>query len=75
VLENRVLRRILESKRVKVMGGWRIVHNKELYDSYFSAGIITVNKSRKMRWAEKVARIGAMRNLYTESKKPKIRDT
>lgn len=44
------------------MGGWRIVHNKELYDSYPSPGIINVKKSRKMRWAEKVAQMGAMRN-------------
>jgi hypothetical protein len=75
VFENRVLRRILESKRVEVMGGWRIVHDKKINDSYLSPGITNVNKSRKMRWAEKVARMGAMRNLYIKSKKPKIRDT
>jgi len=36
VFENRVLRRIFESKRDEVTGEWRKLHNKELKDLYFS---------------------------------------
>jgi hypothetical protein len=69
-----VLRRIFESKRVKIMGGWRKLHNKELYALYLSPDIIFI-RSGKMRWEEKVARMGDIRNLYIKSKNLKIRDT
>ena len=36
VFENRVLRRILDSKRDEVTGEWRELHNEELYDLYCS---------------------------------------
>jgi hypothetical protein len=58
VFENRVLRRIFEQKRDKVTGHWRKVHNEELRNLYYSPNIIRVNKSRKMRWVEHVARMG-----------------
>ena len=36
VFENRVLREIFGSKRDEVTGKWRRLHNKELYDQYYS---------------------------------------
>jgi hypothetical protein len=41
-----------------VTGGWRKLHNEELRDLYSSPSIIRVIKSRRMRWAEHVARMG-----------------
>jgi hypothetical protein len=51
-------------KRVEVIGGWRKVHNEELRNFYCSPSIIKIIKSRRMRWAWHVARIGAERNAY-----------
>jgi hypothetical protein len=65
VFENRVLRRIVGPKRDKVTGGWRKVHNEELHNLYSSPSIIRMMKSRRMRWAGHVARIGAIMNAYT----------
>ena len=56
VFKNRVLRRIFGSKRDKVTGEWRRLHNKELYALNFSPHIIWVIKKKRMRWAEHVAR-------------------
>jgi hypothetical protein len=39
------------------MGGWRKVHNEELHNLYYSPNIIRI-KSRRMRWAWHVARMG-----------------
>jgi hypothetical protein len=64
VFENRVLRRIFGPKRDEVMGGWRKVPNKELHDLYYSSSIIRIMKSRRMRWAGHVARMGEKRNVY-----------
>jgi hypothetical protein len=58
VFENTVLRRISGPKRGEVTGEWRKLHNKELNDLYFSTNIIRVIKSRRMRWAGYVARMG-----------------
>jgi hypothetical protein len=57
VFENRVLRRILGPKRGEVTGEWRKPHNEELHDLY-SPNIVQVIKSRRMRWAGHVARLG-----------------
>jgi hypothetical protein len=46
VLENRVLRGIFVSKRDGVTGGWRRLHNEELYDLYWSQNVIRFVKSR-----------------------------
>jgi hypothetical protein len=62
--ENRMLRRIFGPKRDEVTGGWRKLHNEELHNLYSSLDIIRVIKSRKMRWAGHVARMGEMRNTY-----------
>jgi hypothetical protein len=40
-----------------VVGGWRKLHNDELYKCYFSPTIIKMIKSRKMNWTSHVARI------------------
>jgi hypothetical protein len=64
VFENRVLRRIFGPKRDEVTGEWRKLHNKELHDLYSSPSIIRIMKSRRMRWAGHVARIGGKRNAY-----------
>jgi hypothetical protein len=63
VFENRVLR-IFGPKRDEVTGEWRKLHNAELHDLYSSPDIIRQIKSRRMRWAEHVARIGEGRNVY-----------
>jgi hypothetical protein len=51
VFENRVLRRILGSKRDEVAGGWRKLHKEELDNLYSSPSIIKMIKSRWIRWA------------------------
>jgi hypothetical protein len=58
VFENRVLRRIFGPKRGEVMVEWRKLHNEELHDLYSSPSIIRIIKSRRMRWAGHVARMG-----------------
>jgi hypothetical protein len=64
VFENRVLRRIFALKRDKVTGGWRKLHDEELRDFYSSQSIIRIMKSRRMRWAGHVARMGEKRDVY-----------
>jgi hypothetical protein len=64
VFENRVLRRIFGPKRDGVMGGWRKLYNEELRNLYFSPSIIRIIKSRRLRWAGHVARMGEKRNVY-----------
>jgi hypothetical protein len=64
VFENRVLRRIFGPKRDKATGEWRTLHNKELNDLYLSPNIFRVIKSRRMRWARHMARMGEKRGLY-----------
>jgi hypothetical protein len=58
VFENRVFRRIFEQKRDEVTGGWRKLHSEELHNLYASPSIIRMIKSRRMRWARHVARMG-----------------
>jgi hypothetical protein len=62
-LEKRVLRRIFGPKRDKVRGEWRKLHSGELHNLYSSPNIIRQIKSRRMRWAEHVARMGEGRNV------------
>jgi hypothetical protein len=61
VFENRVLRRIFGPKRDEVTGDWRKLHNEELHNLYYSPNIIRMIKSRRMRLAGHVARMGVKR--------------
>jgi hypothetical protein len=64
VFENRVTRRIFGSKRDEVTGEWRKLHSEELHNVYSSPDIIRQVKSRRMRWAAHVARMGEDRKLH-----------
>jgi hypothetical protein len=64
VFENKVLKRIFGPKRDEVMGEWIKLHNEEPCDLYSSSSIIRIIKSRRMRWAGHVARMGEKRNSY-----------
>jgi hypothetical protein len=74
VFENRVLRRIFGPKREED-GSRKNLHNDELH-SLYSLNIVKVIKSRRMRWAGHVARMGEGRGVYRvlvgrpESKRP-----
>jgi hypothetical protein len=64
LFENRVLKRIFGPKRDEVTGEWRKLLNKELRDLHSSPSIIRIIKTRRMRWAGHVARMGEKRNAY-----------
>jgi hypothetical protein len=63
VFEDRVLRRIFGTKREED-GSWRKLHNDELHSLYASPHIVRLTKSRRMRWAGHVARMGERRGVY-----------
>jgi hypothetical protein len=81
VFENRVLRRMFGPKRDEVTGEWRTLHNKELHDLYSLPSIIRIIKSRRMRLAQHVKRMGEKKNAYRllvgkpEGKRPLGRPT
>jgi hypothetical protein len=64
VFENRVLKRIFGPKRDEVTVEWRKLHSEELHNLYSSPDIIRHVKSRRMRWAGHVARMGEERKAY-----------
>jgi len=64
VFENKVLRRIFGPRNDEVTGDWRRLHNEELNDLYCSPNIVWVIKSRRMRWAGHVARVGKETGVY-----------
>jgi hypothetical protein len=63
MFENRMLRIIFGLKRPQLIAGWRKLHNDELHDVYPSPSIIIIIRSRRMRWAGHVARMGEKRNV------------
>jgi hypothetical protein len=76
VFENRVMKGKFGPKRDEVTGGWRKLHNKEFYNLYSSPSTISMTKSRSVRWAGYVARMGTKRNscrilvVMSEGKRP-----
>jgi hypothetical protein len=64
LFENRVLRRIFGPKRDEVTAEWKRLHSRELHNLYSSPDIIRQIKSRRMRYARHVARMGEGRNVY-----------
>jgi hypothetical protein len=76
VFENRVVRRIFGPGRDEVTGEWRKLHNEELHNLYSSQNIIRQIKSRRMRWAGHVARMGEERKVYKVLvRKPRRKET
>jgi hypothetical protein len=61
-----VLRRVFGRKWDEVTGEWRKLHNEEVNDLYSLPSIVRVVKSRRMRWAGHVARMGEDRGVYRE---------
>jgi hypothetical protein len=61
VFENRVLRKIFGPKRDEVTGEWRKLHNEELHS--FTHPQISLGKSRRMRWAGHMVRMGEERKV------------
>ena len=70
VFENMVLRGIFGPRKDEVTGEWRRLHNEELNDLYSSPNIVRVIKSRRMRWAGNVARMGEERGYRVLVGKP-----
>jgi hypothetical protein len=64
VFENKVLRRVFRPKRDEVTVDWRKLHIVELSDLYSLPNIVWVVKSRRMRWADHVARMGERRGVH-----------
>ena len=60
---NQSMRKVCGRKRDEVTGECRRIHNEELYALYSSPNIPVI-KSRTMRWAGYVARIGEWRAAY-----------
>jgi hypothetical protein len=64
VIESIILRRIFGPKGDKVTGGWTKLHNEDLHNLYSSPNIIRIIKTRRMKWAGHMVRIGTERNVY-----------
>jgi hypothetical protein len=64
MFENRLPSRIFGPNREEVIGEWRKLHNEELRDFYSSPSIIRIIKSRRIRWAGHVTRMGEKGNTY-----------
>jgi hypothetical protein len=79
VFENRVLRRIFGPKWDEATEQWRKLHSVELHNLYSSPVTIRQIRSKRMRWAGHVARMGQERNVYKvlvgkpEGKRPLVR--
>jgi len=65
MFENRVLRSVFGHKRDEVTGEWRKLHNEEVSDLCSLPNMVRVIKSRRMRWAGHVARMGEGRGVHS----------
>jgi hypothetical protein len=63
MFEYRVLRIIFAPKRDEVTGEWRKLQNEDFRNLYSAPSIIRMIKSKKVRWAEHVARMEEKRKL------------
>ena len=74
-----MLRRVFGPKRDEVTGEWRKLYNEELSDLYPLPNIVRLVKSRRMRWAGHVARMGEGKGVHRflvgkpEGKRPLVR--
>ena len=64
MFENRVLRGVFGPKVDEVTGEWRKLRNEELNDLYSLHNIVRVVKSRRMKWAGHVVRMGEDRVVH-----------
>ena len=64
-MRNRLLRKTFGTTRDAVTVEWRRLHNEELYDLYCLPNIIRTIKSRRLRWAGHVARMGGRGEVHT----------
>jgi len=64
VFEIRVLMRTFGPQKNEVTGDWRKLHNEKLSDLYSSPNIVRVIKSKRMRWAGNVARMGGRKGAH-----------
>jgi predicted DNA-binding protein len=62
-----VFEKNLGSRKDEVTEEWRRQHKEQLHDLYYSPNIIRVVKSRRMRWARNVARLGDCKVTYSVS--------
>jgi hypothetical protein len=69
------LRKIFGPKRDEVTGDWRKLHSGELHNLYSSPDIIRQIKSRRMRWAGHVARMGERKSVQGFAGKARRKDT
>jgi hypothetical protein len=70
MFENKVLGKIFETKRDKVTGEWKKLHNE---DQYSSANIMRVIKLRRIKWTGYVTSMGKGEVHTPEGKKPLVR--
>jgi hypothetical protein len=69
-----LLRNIFRPKRDEVTGGWRKQHNEELHNLYSMLSLITMMKSRRMRWAGYLSQMLVKGNSYrTSAGNPEVR--
>jgi hypothetical protein len=64
---------MFDLKREEITGDWKKLHNKQLYSLYSSPYIITVIKSKRMRWAENAAHIEKINKHTISTAKPNWR--
>ncbi|KAJ4438204.1 hypothetical protein ANN_14143 [Periplaneta americana] len=62
-----MLRKIFGAKRDELTGDWRKLHKAELHALYSSPDIIRNIKSRRLRWAGHIARMGIVRRIIVKT--------